>query len=51
MRFLLYIDPGSGSLLYQAILSILATSILFFNKIKTYGFFIWSVFKKTIKGN
>jgi len=32
---LLYIDPGTGSLLYQAILSGLLTVSIFFGRIKT----------------
>ena len=31
--FFLYIDPGSGSLLFQAILSGLATGLLFIKRI------------------
>jgi len=31
--FLLYIDPGSGSLLFQALLSGLFTALLFFKRI------------------
>lgn len=31
--FLLYIDPGSGSLLFQAILSGLLTALVFLKKI------------------
>ena len=31
--FLLYIDPGSGSLLFQALLSGFFTALLFFKKI------------------
>lgn len=31
--FLLYIDPGSGSLLFQALLSGLLTAVVFFKRI------------------
>ena len=31
--FLLYIDPGSGSLLFQALLSGLLTALVFFKRI------------------
>ncbi len=34
--FLAYIDPGSGSLLFQALLSGLLTVILFFKRIVAY---------------
>ena len=34
--FFLYIDPGSGSLLFQAILSGLATGLIFLKKILTF---------------
>ncbi len=33
---LLYIDPGTGSLLFQALLSGFFTILLFFKKIKMY---------------
>jgi hypothetical protein len=32
----IYIDPGSGSLLFQALLSSLLTGVVFFKKITTY---------------
>ena len=35
-QFLLYIDPGSGSLLFQALLSGLLTVIVFFKRIVAY---------------
>ena len=35
-HFLLYIDPGSGSLLFQALLSGLLTVLVFFKRIVTY---------------
>ncbi|MEY2793509.1 MAG: hypothetical protein RJA76_1501 [Bacteroidota bacterium] len=50
LHFLLYIDPGSGSIFFQAILSLLATSLLFFNKVKLLGFTIWTSIKKVIRG-
>ena len=31
--FLLYIDPGSGSLIFQALLSGLLTAVVFFKRI------------------
>ena len=31
--YLLYIDPGSGSLLFQALLSVLLTIVVFFKRI------------------
>jgi hypothetical protein len=34
--FLLYIDPGSGSLLFQALLSGLLTVVVFFKRIVAY---------------
>lgn len=49
-HFLLYIDPGSGSIIFQAILSVLATSLLFFNKLKAVGYLIWSAIKKVLGG-
>jgi hypothetical protein len=33
---LIYIDPGSGSLLFQALLSGLFTALIFFRRIITY---------------
>jgi len=36
MHILGYIDPGSGSLLFQAIISGAVTTLLFFKKIKIY---------------
>ena len=36
MTHLLYLDPGTGSLFYQAILSALLTGSLYFSKIKNY---------------
>ena len=35
-QFLLYIDPGSGSLLFQALLSGLLTVLVFFKRIVAY---------------
>ena len=35
-QFILYIDPGSGSLLFQALLSGLLTFVLFFKNIVAY---------------
>ena len=35
-QYLLYIDPGSGSLLFQALLSGLLTVLVFFKRIVTY---------------
>jgi len=35
-HFLLYIDPGSGSLLFQALLSGLLTALVFFKRIVAY---------------
>ena len=35
-QFLLYIDPGSGSLLFQALLSGLLTALVFFKRIVAY---------------
>ena len=34
--YLLYIDPGSGSLLFQALLSGLLTIVVFFKRIVTF---------------
>ena len=34
--FLLYLDPGSGSLLFQALLSGLLTVVVFFKRIVAY---------------
>jgi hypothetical protein len=34
--YLLYIDPGSGSLLFQALLSGLFTILVFFKRIKLF---------------
>jgi hypothetical protein len=34
--FILYIDPGSGSLLFQALLSGLLTVVVFFKRIVAY---------------
>ncbi len=36
MIHLLYIDPGTGSLFYQAILSALLTGSVFFKRIKIF---------------
>ncbi len=36
MHILNYIDPGAGSLLFQAIISGAVTTLLFFKKIKVY---------------
>ncbi|PYF75467.1 hypothetical protein B0O44_10216 [Pedobacter nutrimenti] len=36
LNHLLYIDPGTGSLFYQAILSAILTVSIFGNKIKLY---------------
>ncbi len=35
-HFILYIDPGSGSLLFQAFLSGLLTALVFFKRIVAY---------------
>ena len=35
-QFLLYIDPGSGSLLFQALLSGFLTALVFFKRIVAY---------------
>ena len=34
--FILYIDPGTGSLLFQALLSGFLTIVVFFKKIKAF---------------
>jgi len=34
--FILYIDPGTGSLLFQALLSGLLTVVVFFKRIKAF---------------
>lgn len=48
MMFLLYIDPGTGSLLLQVIVGGIVTFGLFFkNKLKA----IFSVFRKKEKNN
>ena len=36
LHTILYIDPGTGSLLYQAVLSGFLTGIFYFKKIKAY---------------
>ncbi len=36
INLLAYIDPGSGSLLFQAILSSLLTGLVFFKRISNY---------------
>jgi len=36
IAFLLYIDPGSGSLLFQALLSGLLTAVVFLKRIVTF---------------
>jgi hypothetical protein len=36
IRFLLYIDPGSGSLFYQVILSVMLTGSIVFSRIKNF---------------
>jgi hypothetical protein len=51
IHFLLYIDPGSGSILFQAILSVIATSLLFFNKLKSVSFGVWSAIKRVLGGH
>lgn len=43
--FLVYIDPGSGSLLFQALLSGLLTVLVFFKRIVAY--FKYKFGKKT----
>jgi hypothetical protein len=35
-QFFLYIDPGTGSLLFQALLSGMLTALVFFRKIIAY---------------
>lgn len=44
---LLYIDPGAGSLLIQAIIAGIVSILVFFNKIKLYLVYI---FKRIFKG-
>ena len=44
--FLLYIDPGTGSLIFQAILSGLLTVIIFFKRIVS---FVKFIFKGNVK--
>lgn len=39
---LLYIDPGAGSLLLQAIIAGIVSVLVFFNKIKLYIIYIFS---------
>lgn len=34
--FILYIDPGTGSLLFQALLSAFLTIVVFFKRIKAF---------------
>jgi hypothetical protein len=46
---LLYIDPGAGSLLFQAILSGLMTLIIFYKKI--IGYIKFKFFKKKDSNN
>lgn len=41
--FLLYIDPGTGSLIFQAILSGLLTVIIFFKRIVSFVKFIFKI--------
>jgi hypothetical protein len=36
IQFLLYIDPGSGSMLYQALLSGLLTLLVFYKRVVAY---------------
>lgn len=43
MIHLLYIDPGTGSLFYQAILSALLTVSIFYGRIKA---FLFTILKK-----
>ncbi len=43
---LLYIDPGTGSLFYQAFLSACLTGIIFFKSIKQYLFNLLGIGKK-----
>jgi hypothetical protein len=45
-KFLLYIDPGSGSLLFQALLSGLLTVLVFFKRIVAYLKYKFSKKKK-----
>lgn len=45
--FLLYIDPGTGSLIFQAILSGLLTVIIFFKRIISFVKFIFKINKKS----
>jgi len=46
---LLYIDPGSGSLLFQALLSGLLTIVVFFKRIVAYIKFRFEKVKETAK--
>lgn len=48
LNIILYIDPGSGSLIFQALLSSLLTAIVFYKRIIAYIKFI---FKKKSKDN
>ena len=45
--FILYIDPGSGSLLFQALLSGLLTVVVFFKRIVVYIKFRFGKGEKT----
>jgi len=36
MSFLVYVDPGSGSIIFQALLSGLLTVLVFFKRIAAY---------------
>ena len=45
--FLLYLDPGSGSLLFQALLSGLLTVVVFFKRIVAYLKFKFGKAEKT----
>lgn len=47
LQYLLYIDPGSGSLLFQALLSGLLTVIVFFKRIVAYLKYKFSKNSKT----
>ena len=45
---LLYIDPGTGSIFFQAILSVFATFLLFFNRFKSLFVRVYSKLKQLL---
>lgn len=47
MEFLLYLDPGSGSIILQVVLSSVFAMMFFFkNSLRSFGHFVSSMFRR-----